>query len=153
MKVRQVRAGVWIVLGCLSLGPGCATTKVAGSGATSVDQATLTVAGRQYRLDACSSGDLLQFLGVDLADATRTAFARVAIDPIDGPRMKVVLGGADGKETFVLGKDQCDPFEAGVKPTDWQVNDVRDVSGFVDADCKSDRGPAVSLHARFNHCH
>jgi hypothetical protein len=27
------------------------------------------------------------------------------------------------------------------------------VSGFVDAECRSDEGQAVGLHVRFSHCH
>jgi hypothetical protein len=145
-------ASLWAIAGALSLGLACATTKIAGTAAPSIEQATLTVGARQYRLAACGSGDLAHFLGVDLADEARVAFVRLVIDPIDGPRVRVALG--EGlKETFVLDGDQCRQLEASVKPTDWQVNTVRDVSGYVDAECRSDGGQAVSLHARFSHCH
>ena len=142
-----------ILLLLASLVSGCATTKVAGDTASAIEQATFSAGDRQYRIEACSSGDLQHFLGVDLVDRTAGALARVVIDPIDGPRIKIVVPGADGHVGLVFNRDQCSVLEADVSPTAWRVNTVRDVSGFVNAECRSAAGPAVSLHARFTHCH
>jgi hypothetical protein len=135
-----------------SLVTGCATTQVAGGTTSGIDQATLSVAGQQYQIDACTAGGLLQFLGVDLADQKAGAFARVVIDPIEGPRLKIVARGLE-EGSVVLTRNQCSQLDADVHPTNWIVNNVRAVSGFVNAECRSAAGPAVSLHARFTHCH
>jgi hypothetical protein len=142
-------AGLALVL----CGPGCATTQVSGQQPSSpIEQATLTVGDRPYQIDACTSGDLLQFLGVDLADQKAGAFARVVIDPIDGPRLKVVVRGLeDGSAVFT--RNQCSQLDADVQPTGWVVNNVRAVSGFVNAECRAPSGRPVSLHVRFTHCH
>ncbi len=134
--------------------PGCATTQVggAGLGGPAVEQATLTVGRQSYQIDTCTSGDLLQFLGVDLADQKAGAIARLAMDPIDGPRLKVVVRGAE-EGSAVLARDQCSVLDADVHPTNWVVNTVRAVSGYVNAECRSASGQAISLHARFTHCH
>jgi hypothetical protein len=134
--------------------PGCATTQIGGSGQAgpAVEQATLAVGGQSYQIDACTSGDLEHFLGVDLADQKAGAFARLVMDPIDGPRLKVVVRGQeDGR--FVFERNQCSQLDADVHPTDWIVNNVRAVSGFVNAECRTPTGRPVSLHARFTHCH
>jgi hypothetical protein len=136
-----------------SLVPGCATTQVAGDTASSIEQATFAAGDRHYRIEACSSGDLQHFLGVDLVDRTAGASARVVIDPIDGARVRVVLPSGDGRASVVFNREQCSQLDADVRPTAWRVNTVRDVSGFVNAECRSAAGPAVSLHARFAHCH
>jgi len=141
----------WLLAVLLS---GCATTQTTGgTSASSIEQATFTVADRQYRVDACASGDLEHFLGVDLTDAKAGALARVVIDPIDGPRLRVVLREGANRTNLVLGRDQCSQLEADARPTAWRVNSVRDVTGFVNAECRAAAGPAVSLHVRFTHCH
>jgi len=140
-----------VILVCL--GPGCATTKLAGSASTSIEEARLSVGDRHYQLDSCSSGDLEYFLGVDLADQKGGALVRLVIDPIDGPRLAFVFREDGAGRRLVFRRDQCSQLEAAARYTGWQVNTVRDVSGFVDAECRSDEGQAVGLHVRFSHCH
>lgn len=96
---------------------GCATTRLAGGVSPPIEHATLAVGDRQYRLERCSSGDLEYFLGVDLADVTGSALVRVVIDPLDGPRVRIVLRHGDVRERVVLGPDQCRRLEADVRPT------------------------------------
>jgi hypothetical protein len=129
---------------------GCATTQIAGQNASSVEQATLAVGGQAYRIDACASGGLEQFLGVDLGDEKAGAIARVVIDPIDGPRLKVAVRGIG---SVVFSRNQCSQLEADVRPTNWIINNVRAVSGSVNAECRAPSGQTVSLHARFTRCH
>jgi hypothetical protein len=149
--IRSLRRATFLLLAFFELG--CATTQLAGTAEPSIEQATLSVDERQYRLDACSSGDLEYFLGVDLADQARSAFVRLVIDPLDGPRVKVVLRNGEAREELVLGPEQCLQLDAGVKPTGWRINTVRDFSGFVSAECRREDGRAVNLHVRFFHCH
>ncbi len=149
MRGRSRRATLLLV----SFEVGCATTKIAGSASPSIEQATLSVGDRQYKIDACSSGDLEYFLGVDLADQKGGALVRLVIDPIDGPRLAFVFREDGAGKRLVLRRDQCSQLEAAARYTGWQVNTVRDVSGFVDAECRSDEGQAVGLHIRFSHCH
>jgi len=137
----------------LSVQVACVTTRVAGGGSPSIDQAILSVGERQYRLNSCSSGDLEYFLGVDLADEAQSASVRLVIDPILGPRVRVELREGEAGRRLTLGPEQCSQLEADVRATGWQVNTVRDFSGFVNAECRSDEGQAISLHARFSHCH
>jgi len=143
-------AAMSLVAGSLA---GCATTQVSGGPSGSpIEQATLSIGGRAYQIDACTSGDLQQFLGVDLADQKAGAFARVVIDPIDGPRLRIVAReGLDRAAVFT--RDQCSQLDADVHPTNWIVNNVRAVSGYVNAECRASSGPPVSLHVRFTHCH
>ena len=140
-----------VLLVCLEVG--CATTKLAGSASTSIEQATLSVGDRKYQLDACSSGDLQYFLGVDLADQKGGALVRLVIDPIDGPRLAFVFREDGAGRRLVLRRDQCSQLEAAVRYTGWEINTIRDFTGFVDAECKSDEGQPIGLHVRFSHCH
>jgi hypothetical protein len=142
-----------------SLSMGCvrtevaALTRVAATATTSSNPgpaapAILSVGDRQYALAACRSGDREYFRGVDLADAAAQTRLRLLIDPMDGPRLRVAGGG---EERVIV--RSCRRLEARVDPTGWRVNRVRDVSGFVDADCTTDSGLEVHAHVQFTHCH
>jgi len=113
----------------------------------------LSVADRQFQLSACSSGDLQYFLGVDLADPTGGAFVRVLIDPMDGPRLRIVLREGAARKSLILGRQQCTQLEGDARYTGWEINTIRDFSGFLDAECRGDEGQVISLHIRFSHCH
>jgi len=115
--------------------------------------ATLSVDGKQYRLVGCQSGDRDYFSGVDLRDETRQAVVRLVIDPMDGPRLKVMDGGQGSARTLTLGRSSCRTLEAEVEPTAWRVNRVRDVNGLLEAECTGDGGVEVSVHVHFTHCH
>jgi hypothetical protein len=134
----------------------CAKTSItgrSGTGVPAVENAMLKVGDQQFRFDACNSGDLEHFLGVDLIDRQGGAIVRVAIDPIDGPRVRIVYGAVGSRQRVDLAPGRCRQFDADARATNWIVNDVRDVSGFVDVECAADPGPAISLHVRFSHCH
>lgn len=133
-------------------GLGCARTQLAAT-APSIQQATLSVDDREYQLDACSSGDLEYFLGVDLVDQSGSAFVRVVIDPMQGPRLRIVLRESNATVTMLLGREQCRHLAGDTQYTGWEINNVRDFSGFVDAECTSESGQAIRLHVRFSHCH
>jgi hypothetical protein len=142
----------------LSLAVGCASTSIRGAvppdaETAGSDGATMSVGEQRYRLDACRSGDLEHFLGVDLADRQGGATVRLVIDPIDGPRVRIVDGRGEARRRIDLIPSRCRVLDARVRPTGWIVDTVRDVSGSIDADCPGDPGPAVELHARFSHCH
>lgn len=113
----------------------------------------LTIGDQQFRFDACHSGDLEHFLGVDLIDRSGGATVRVVIDPIDGPRVRIEYGADGARQRVDPAPGRCRQFDADARATNWIVNDVRDVSGYVDVECAAGPGPAVSLHARFSHCH
>ena len=150
---RMARRETTLLVPLIFVQVACVTTHVAGGGSPSIDQATLSVGERQYRLNSCSSGDLEYFLGVDLADEAQSASVRLVIDPILGPRLRVELLESETTRSLRLGPEQCRQLEAEVRATGWQVNTVRDFSGFVNAECKTDDARAISLHARFSHCH
>jgi hypothetical protein len=115
--------------------------------------AILSVGGHDYVLAVCRSGDREYFLGVDLADREGQAAVRVLVDPMDGPRLKLVLAGTEGRKSLVLGPSSCRRLEARIEPTGWRVNRVRDFGGSLDADCTGEAGLEVAAHVRFAHCH
>ena len=107
-----------------------------------IDDGVLPVTG-------CRSGDHAYFLGADLLGASNEPLLRVLIDPLDGPRLRL-LGRRGGA---VLGPGQCSELRASVQHTGWWVNDVRDVAGEVQARCTLADGGLLEAHVAFDHCH
>jgi hypothetical protein len=147
-------AAVWLIL--VPLEGGCVRTHVGDTASTvtggRTPGATLSVGGQDYVLAVCRSGDREYFLGVDLADRGEKAAVRVLIDPMDGPRLRVVLEGTGGRKSMALGPSSCRRLEARIEPTGWRVNRVRDFDGSLEADCTGE-GLEVVAHVRFAHCH
>lgn len=129
-----------------------APTAVRGSGKEGAGMegtGMLSIGGRTHAVTRCRSGDREYFHGVDLGNAEGTAAVRVVIDPIEGARLRVTESGTTG---VALDRRACRQLDAAVDHTRWRVNRIRDVSGFLDAECGT--GPdAVSIHVRFTHCH
>ena len=151
----------WLIAALVSSQLGCVSTQVAGttqvagagSAATAANDAVLLIGDQRYRLDVCRSGDLEYFFGVDLEDRSGGAWVRLVIDPLDGPHLRVTTTSGDARSGSLLGRPQCRKLEAELRHTGWRVNEVRDISGSLDAECRSDSGQEISVRARFAHCH
>ena len=111
--------------------------------------AELKIDGRVVPVAGCRSGDHAYFLGADLMGASNEPVLRVVIDPLEGPRLRL-LGTRGGA---VLGPEQCPELRASVRHTGWWVNDVRDVAGEVQAQCTLKDGGRVEARVAFDHCH
>jgi hypothetical protein len=154
---RSRRVGAVICALVVPLSAGCVRTYVGALASTPaaglLPGATLSIGGQGYELVSCASGDRESFLGVDLADRKEQAILRLVVDPMEGPRLKVVVGGPGSRKSLALPSSSCRRLQARVEPTAWRANRVRDFSGFVDADCTSDTGIDVLARVRFTHCH
>jgi hypothetical protein len=111
--------------------------------------ASLNVGGRSVVVAECRSGDHELFLGVDLLAAEGGLRLRVAIDPIDGPRLKLFREG----RAELVDPVRCQDLKAVVRPTRWRVNEVRDVQGEVTARCTLADGSVFEAQVAFAHCH
>jgi hypothetical protein len=111
--------------------------------------AGLTIGDRVLPVTGCRSGDHSHFLGADLVGASGEPLLRVLIDPLEGPRLRLL--GRSGRA--VLGPDQCPELRASVHDTGWRVNEIRDVAGEVQARCTLEDGAMLEAHIVFDHCH
>lgn len=101
----------------------------------------------------CYSGARESFHGVDLVDPSSHALLRVALDPILGPRLRLVEAAGGEQRVTILGPEECAVLDVEVSPTAWRVNHVRDVSGHARFACRTAQGRALEADLRFEHCH
>jgi len=140
-------------LSCLA----CVRTRLAGAPRELTHErltaATVALDGEVHRLATCWSGDREYFLGVDLADENQGTFLRLAIDPMDGPRLRLTRGSGASAERLHFDASACRELRAEIEPTGWRVNHVRDFKGELKADCTHANGTHMVAHVAFSHCH
>ena len=99
--------------------------------------------------EACISGDRANFRGADLLAPPYVL--RVAAEPLEGIGVAVI--GSDDGARAVFRSSSCTGLRGDVQRSGWRVNDVWDVSGFVEADCRLASGEELHGKLTFDHCH
>lgn len=100
--------------------------------------------------EACLSGDRANFRGVDLV--TPRLVLRVAAEPMEGLAV-ALIDVASGERRGVFRRSDCAVLRGDVQRTAWRVNNVADVSGFVEVNCGLASGEELAGSITFEHCH
>ena len=102
------------------------------------------------RPEACLSGDRGNFWGVDLV--APPFVLRVVAEPVEGLAV-VLIDSASGEGRGIFRRSGCSVLRGDIQRTGWRVNNVADVSGFVEAECRLASGEELSGSIAFEHCH
>lgn len=102
------------------------------------------------RPEACISGDRGNFRGVDLI--ARPLILRVVAEPIDGLAL-AIIDTDSGERRAIFRRADCTTLRGDVQRTGWRINEVADVSGFVEVDCLLPSGVEIEGSVAFEHCH
>jgi hypothetical protein len=100
------------------------------------------------RPEACLSGDRANFRGADLVSPPYVL--RVVAEPLEG--LGVAVLGREGARP-VFRSSSCAELRGDVQRSGWRVNDVWDVSGYLEADCRLASGEELHGRVTFEHCH
>jgi hypothetical protein len=140
-----------------SIGGGCGVLPTTHLGPSLAGRegaaATFSVNDETYHPTECYSGHREFFLGVDIVDPSSRTDLRVVVDPLEGPKLRFTRGEGDARERVVFTSASCRTLAVSIEPTGWLVNDVRDYSGHVEADCVSQEGLALRAGIQLTHCH
>lgn len=102
---------------------------------------------------ACLAGDRGFFLGADFVDATAGVVVRLAIDPVDGPAIRVFDRSAEFDKSVVFRRSECRTFHFSDESTMWRINDVQDYKVTLELDCSNKTGDSLAGKASASHCH
>ena len=107
--------------------------------------------GRETALapETCLSGDHANFRGVDLLAPPYVL--RIAAEPLEGLGVALIDTGSGARTIFRSAA--CTTLRGDVQRTGWEVNDVHDVSGHLEADCRLPSGEELRGKISFAHCH
>ncbi len=103
-----------------------------------------------FQPEACLSGDRANFRGVDLVSPQLVL--RVVAEPLEGLAV-ALIDVASGERRGVFRRSDCTVLRGDVQRTAWRVNNIADVSGFVEADCRLASGEELAGSITFEHCH
>ncbi len=106
-------------------------------------------------IDACASGEPRGFPGVDLTSGGPSGVAalRIVVDPIDGPRARLMRFRSGRVESWSLDKSHCTVLEASVSKASIRINSVSVLEGSASLDCVLDDGTSLATTVQFDSCH
>jgi len=89
----------------------------------------LSVAGpslgeRRIEPARCASGQLQSFLGADFVDPRSQLVARLAIEPLAGPGVRIFSAAEPFGAAIVVRPGDCEVFHFAHERNGWQLNDV-----------------------------
>lgn len=134
---------------------GCSTSglmSTAGEGKAMEGQISVRWADGQetpIEPEACLSGDRANFRGVDLVAPPHVL--RVVAEPLDGIGAAVIDTGSGARTIFRSAS--CTVLRGDIQRSGWTVNDIYDVSGSLEADCRLASGEELHGKISFAHCH
>lgn len=149
------RAPLWLGFMALLLA-GCSLSSLERTvGVGTSTQGEILVRGDKasealLRPEACLSGDRGNFRGVDLL--APPLVLRVVAEPIEGLAV-ALIDSESGERRGIFRRSDCSMLRGDVQRTGWRVNNVADVSGFIEAECRLASGEELVGSIQFDHCH
>ena len=102
------------------------------------------------RPEACLSGDRGMFRGVDLL--APPLILRVVGEPIDG-LAAALINSESGERRGIFRRSDCSVLRGDIQRTGWRINEIADLSGFVEIECRLPSGEEIEGSIAFEHCH
>jgi len=134
------------LLGTLALATGCVSVSGTANGKPDVS-GELSIQGPAFgdtrlAVDRCVSGEHQVFLGADFG-GPGPLVARLAVDPLSGPGVRVFDSTAPFGKSFVVRQSECDHFHFSLSRSGWRINDVWVLHLTLDIDCSTQDGDAI----------
>jgi hypothetical protein len=101
----------------------------------------------------CTAGDRERFLGADFADEESDVVLRLAVDPVEGPAVRILSRAKSSDKAVVFRRSECRAFQWSVDATHMRVNRIQDYRVSLDLDCTNAGGDSISGKVLASHCH
>ena len=102
-----------------------------------------TLGTRELHPGACYSGEHFVFLGAQVVDPQSKTEARLVIDPVTGPVVRVFESEHGDESSIILRRKDCKVFETGLDRTGSWTNGISEVSLTLRLDCRTRHGDVV----------
>ncbi len=147
---------------CILLCAGCFSARPVGSvsGSQGAERMLGSFAMSSERIghltvspSSCTAGDRQFFLGGDFEDEKSGIVARLVVDPLSGPAVRVFATAAPFEKTAVFRPPECRVFHFSLDATGWRINRIRDYRLSLDLDCSNKEGDSLTGKVSATHCH
>lgn len=162
MTPRRIAAGCQNTIAALLLGasvllPACSSSAPGGGSDHAEPLGTFTLAGptlgaHTLRPRHCASGEREYFLGFDLIDAEEGVVARLVVDPVGAPLVRVFSSAAPFDKTVVFHRSECRLFHFSVDSTGWRINRIYQLNVSLEVDCELPSGDRIAGKAQDPGC-
>ncbi len=92
---------------------------------------------------ACDSGEHQVFFGADFSSPESKVVARIVVDPLTGPGVRIFDQDARFEKALVLKKETCQSFHFALERSGWRINDIYVMKVHLDLDCTLPNGDSV----------
>lgn len=125
---------------------GCSTTAVGNM--QPEPTGSLTLAGPTFgdvslTPTTCRSGQHEVFLGADFSSPDSKVVARLVVDPLAGPGVRIFDSEARFDRALVLKREDCASFHFALNTGAWRLNDIDVIGVTIDVDCTLPNGDKV----------
>ena len=121
---------------------GC-TAALRPSGPQTLAVSGPTLGSYELKPSLCVAGQHYVFLGADLVQETTGSTARLVVDPVTGPAVRVFKAGDPYGPSIVLRRADCKTFEPHLERTGSWINGIDVVKVTLDLDCATVAGDRV----------
>lgn len=122
---------------------GCASARPVPSGPQAMAVAGPTMGTYEFKPNVCIAGQHYVFWGVDLAEEKTGAIARLVIDPITGPVVRLFKFADPYGPSVVVTRADCKTFKTDLTRTGSWINGIDVVKVALDLDCATQAGDFV----------
>lgn len=153
MKTHRLAMLSWPVVSALAAFTlaGCASAP-RPSGPQSFAVAGPTFGAYEIRPTVCIAGQHFVFWGADLGDEKTGAIARLIIDPITGPVVRLFKFSDPYGPSIVVARADCKTFKTELNRIGSMINGIDVVKVDLDLDCATRNGDFVVGKAAFDEC-
>jgi hypothetical protein len=137
------------VLGVLVILSACVTSSPrAASDRAAAPLGTFSLAGPTFGQQTllptrCSVGERQLFLGFDLQDEKSGLVARLVVDPITGPVVRVFKASAPFDSSVLFHRSECRAFHFSLDSTGWRINRIQQLGVSLELDCQLPSGDSI----------
>jgi hypothetical protein len=100
----------------------------------------------------CSVGERQLFLGFDLHDEKAGIVARLVVDPVTGPVVRVFKASAPFDQTVLFHRSECRTFHFSLDSTGWRINRIQQLGVSLELDCQLPSGDSIVGKAKDPGC-
>ncbi|HUP22523.1 MAG TPA: hypothetical protein VNB06_06235 [Thermoanaerobaculia bacterium] len=131
------------VSSCLSLGIPLGEAARPTGALTVRGEAIDAVEPIELQPSACVSGEHRLFLGADFVDEAQGLIARLVIDPLGEPTLRVFPAAEPLQRGLVFARSECARFELELERTGWQINEIYALRVRLDVECGEGESESV----------
>jgi len=154
---RAIVLSAFLFVGCFSSQPVTSDGQKSGAGESqplgSLKLSSAALGQLTLLPTSCTAGGRQLFLGADFTDEAAGIVARLVVDPLEGPAVRVFASATPFDRSIVFRRPDCRAFHFSLESTGWRINRIDDYQVTLDLDCWGEGRDSIAGKVSSTHCH